>query len=489
MAGIQDVQPKQISTLGQPLVGSVTPAATPDSVAKLADAFRQGWITADDIQKRQIQEPVLRQQAKEAISPEAIKARKEEQLLAGEKALGERETLLTKDFVAAYRRYNLPLKKADGTPDYSGMAEVGQKYADMERMRDVAKMGLHRNSVQSIDPKTNATITVFYNDFDEDITSPPGKTNPLVKKYQDMAFKARSFLVQNDKEPEVPEGGTPPKIEVQPKAMMGVPSPAPLDLSPDQTGVFPVVTPSTPAGLAPTIQTPPPAGPIIPKVTIEPPGSGQQITIAPKSTPGAAASNLYTGEGLVTGKGSFDPDKFVSDVRASGMYKNWEEKSPFIADFRGIVKAYEKLPPGSITTQNDIALATTALMLATPGASAGGRGMEGMRITKLEEAQPLLEQLLGIKGHILKEHKFEEGTRQRIIDATERKAQVLEAQGKSAVQSAENRLKDQGYDPGKYLFDPEKQLLFSGAPAGATGATSPRGRTVKLKSGRTVTLF
>lgn len=494
MPGIADVQPKQISSLGQPLVTTAAPVVTPSVMTEFVNAFRTGVITANDIADRFSPEAQAKHQlAKELVTPEAVESRKQVQKAITEKARVEHETSLSKDFIDAYTRYNLPLKKADGTPDYTGMAEVGQKYADMERTLKYSELGLKGTPVQSLDAH-GKQITRFINAFGEDITEVPGKVNPALKEYQNMARKARGFLLQNDNEPEVPEGGTPPVIEVTPKqavaaAAAAAPAIEPTDpFSPESTGVFPQLMPGTPSGLFQPA-TPPPAGP---KITIEPTAGGAPKVVIDSASPSvvpktaAPESAVYGGEGLVTGRGDFDPDKYVSDVRGSGLYKNWEEKSPFIGELRGIVKKYESLPPGSITTQNDIALATTALMLATPGASAGGRGMEGMRITKLEEAQPLLEQLYGIKGHLLKEHKFEEGTRKRIIEAAERKAQIFEEQGRSAVKSAEERLKLKGYNPTEFLFGSEQQLLSSVAPGTVEGQVGARVNTIRLPSGRVV---
>lgn len=230
MAGIQDVQPKSLSTLGQPLVGDVMPVVTGSAVGQLQDAFAKGLITPLDIQQRMTQLGISKsqsqveaqkarlgeQQLKESLDPEAVAARAAQLKLEKEKAIAGSETLLSKDFVSAYMRYNLPLKKEDGSYDYTGMAEVGQKYADMERIATYAEKGLTGKPVSSLDSK-GRTVTRVYNEFGEDITTVPDKVNPVVRDYQNMLRKARSFLLQNDNEPSVAEGKTPSGIEVSPK--------------------------------------------------------------------------------------------------------------------------------------------------------------------------------------------------------------------------------------------------------------------------------
>jgi hypothetical protein len=171
--GIESVQPKGISI--PQMVGEVVPAATPSAVAQLADAFRQGFITTNDI---------MEHTGGTALARGLVEKKKmaAEQQLLGEKAKGERETALTKDFVGAYLKYNLPLKKANGTPDYSGMAEVGQKYADMERTLAYAKGGMTGTPVKRVDPKTGQEYAVSINAFGEDVTESPGQKNAALER-------------------------------------------------------------------------------------------------------------------------------------------------------------------------------------------------------------------------------------------------------------------------------------------------------------------
>jgi hypothetical protein len=460
MPGIEDVQPKQLSSLGQPFVTDLTPAVTQDAVQKLVEGFRSGYITTQDIMSRASTLSATKsraelQMAREIISPEAIQARKEAQMLEAEKARGEREVGLAKDFVGAYLRYNLPLKKADGSTDYTGMAEVGQKYADNERLLKYAELGTKGEPRQFIDDK-GRTHTVMINSFGEDITPVPGKKNAILENYQKMAQKARTFLLQNDDEPEVPEGGTAPVIEVAPKIMTPGPSPMITALAPQPFQYVPegaVQGAPTPiAAAAPMVQ---PAQPV-----------AAAPVVAPKVAPGVPEYEPFTG--MITAT-TFKPDDYMKDVRGSELYKNWAEKTPAIAGFRATVRAYQAAPGAQITTQNDIDLANAALQIASPGATAGGRGMESYRVTRIEEAVPLLERLLDLPDVVLKRNKFPEETRNRIIEITERKAQQLEGLARDTLTSAKARLAEQGADSESVFFGPEKDLL-GGAQSSASGA-------------------
>ena len=109
--------------------------------------------------------------------------------------------------------------------------------------------------------------------------------------------------------------------------------------------------------------------------------------------------------------------------------------------------------------------------------------MQAYQIQRLEESQPLMEMLRGIKGHILKTHKFEEGTRQRLIEVTERKAQEIEGIARKTVQSAAQQVARVGIDPEEIFYGPEKELLTSSPSNPAASSTSGPGKQVTLSDG------
>jgi hypothetical protein len=516
MAGIQDVQPKGINIPN--MTGMVVPAATISAVEQLANAYRQGFITTSDIldaparRKKLDAEAML---ASEQVDPLAIEARQEATRLAGETARGARETALTKDFVGAYLKYNLPLKKADGTPDYSGMAEVGQKYGDMERTLAYAKAGMTGTPTPRIDEKTGRTYSVMLNAYGEDVTDSPGQKNAALEHYRKLFRKASSFLIQNDNEPDIPEDGTAPIIRVSPKDAAPGPDPAPVPaaavtpvqrLAAAPVPPSPAVVQQATAGITPvvgvaggTIQGLPSAGavwtggtpqvfaaqPAAPKVVIQPTATGQSVTVEPAAAPVAEAAKpeVYVpGTGVLSGMGDYKPDAAIKDARATELYKNWSEKSGSIAGFRTLVKNYQSLPKGSVTTQNDLALANSAMQIAAMGSSGGSpRGM-GQELKRIEESIPIIERILDLPDIVLQRDKFPEGVRERLIQVTEQKAREIESLAGDVIKTTGAQLKQRGYDPMEYLFDAEKQLL--GQPARAAGGGA--GRTITLPSGRRV---
>lgn len=486
-----------LSTLGQPLVSPMAPVVTQDAVQKLADAYHQGFITTNDIlehtgalalKKGQTQEQLLT----ETLAPEAVQARKEQMVLSGEKAQREREDLLSKNFIDTYLKYNLPLKKADGTPDYSGMAEVGQKYADQERILQYAQMGVTGTPREMIEG--GRKVVRMYNAFGEDITNVPGKTNKALEHYQKLLRDARSYLLQNEDEPEVPEGKDASQIQVSPKAVEAPAAPAAVvPTVPAAPAVAPVVEPFTPPAITPVVPIARaiPGVPSVANMGFESPAvapvhvetANHSITVAPKVAPVPAvapapvvtAPQAYRGEGYVAGfePGSLNsPKEIVDNLRSQETYKNWAEKTPTISRFRQIVASYANEKPGEVTTQKDLALATTALMLSMPGGG-GSRGMPEMRARNIEEMQPLIEQVFHFVPKFLKKEAFTPETRQRIIEEATRAANGLESSAASSVKNAVSLFARSGQSPDQFLTEDERRLVTSpgGSPAGSSGAS------------------
>jgi hypothetical protein len=221
------------------------------------------------------------------------------------------------------------------------------------------------------------------------------------------------------------------------------------------------------------------------------------ITIAPKVAPPAPAAlpviNLpqqaapSDSGGLTTGYApGFAPQETVKTLRDSELYKNWAEKSGVMGRFRLAANSYTGAA-GEITTQKDIALANAALQLQAPGGGGSGeRGAPELRVASLEEAQPLLEQLYGIKAKVLKTHRFEEGTRNRLIELGNQAIASLEGPAKSVVQTAAGQLQQVGAKPENFLSSYELGLIQPGTAGTSGPAASPRGRLIVLPSGKQV---
>lgn len=496
--GIESVQPKSINI--PQMIGEVTPAATPSAVAQLADAFRQGFITTNDIMEHTGSNALTRglvekkkmaaeqQLLGEQMDPLAIEARQEATRLTGEKAKGERETALTKDFVGAYLKYNLPLKKADGTPDYSGMAEVGQKYADMERTLAYAKAGMTGTPVERLDPKTGQKYVVYKNAYNEDITEPSdGSKNATLEHYRKLFRKSSSFLIQNDNEPDIPEGGTAPIISVSPKALQDeAASPMISSLHPEITAGVPTGAPTveeinravqseidpasrvTPlVGIAQPIPgMPQPA----PKVVVEPTATGTAVTVqAPQAAPVEKPAVYVPGTGVLTGMGDFKPAEVVKDAKSTELYKNWAERSAAIDAFRAVKQFYAANPNDEVTGQNDKDLLTTATQIASMSSS-GGSGRAMMNEIKLVEAKiPTWDRIKDAPDIVLNRNLFPKPVRDRIISMVERHIKGIESLAGGALKTASDELIARGMDPAKY-FSPAERALFGETPGAESAA-------------------
>jgi hypothetical protein len=495
--GIESVQPKGISI--PQMVGEVVPAATPSAVAQLADAFRQGFITTNDIMEHTGGNALARglvekkkmaaeqQLLGEQMDPLAIEARQEATRLSGEKAKGERETALTKDFVGAYLKYNLPLKKANGTPDYSGMAEVGQKYADMERTLAYAKGGMTGTPVKRVDPKTGQEYAVSINAFGEDVTESPGQKNAALDHYRKLFRKASAFLIQNDNEPDIPEGGTAPIISVSPKALQDeAASPMITSLHPEITDGAPTVEEinrAVQSEIDPASRVTPLVGiaqpipgftPPAPKVVVEPTATGTAVTVqAPQAVPVEKSvveiPPYKAGTGVLTGMGDYKPTETVKDARSTELYKNWAERSAAIDAFRAVKQVYAANPNDEITGQNDKDLLTTATQIASMSSS-GGSGRAMMNELKLVEAKiPTWDRIKDAPDIVLNRNLFPKPVRDRIISMVERHIKGVESLAGGALKTASDELTSRGIDPARY-FSPAERALFGETPGAESAA-------------------
>lgn len=512
--GIESVQPKGINS--PQMVGQVEPAATPSAVAQLADAFRQGFITTNDMMAHTGGNALARglverkkiateeQLLKEQMDPVAIDARNEAMRSVGAKAKQERETQLTKQFVDEWLVDNLPLYNADGTPDNKGMAVGGQARVQSKRALAYAQAGMVGKPVTRVDKYGNE-YTDYYNAYGEKVTEEPGKPNPTLEHYRKIFRKESAFLIKNNDEPgnDVPEGKKPsdyrvPSVLAESKAPQDeaaapmvtalppvVPAVVPVEPSPAviqraTAGVTPVagvaggVIPGLPSvgatwsGGTPQVFASQPA----PKVIVEPTAAGPAVTVQPTAAPEAPGPLSYDPNmGILTKVAPFDKQAFMKDFRGAAQYQNWTDKIRSIDSARSTARAYDALPKGSVTTHLDVDLANAALQLSAQGTSAGGRSMQEFQVKRLEDAIPLLERIPDLAGHILGTDKFPKEVRDRIIASNERKAQELESRAADVVRAAQRGLLERRIDPGDTFFDSEKQLLQQ-APAAGAGAST-----------------
>lgn len=507
MPGIEDVQPKQISSLGQAMVPTIEPVVTQDAMTKLTNAFRQGWITTNDILDRareQDKQNLVLQRAREEVSPEQVAARK---------AKAEAETAVSLQSKAeqnnkfAYERFlksgrALP-RDEQGNVDHTAVISQGSDFLQADEEMKTALMGLQSQPKIVRDSKGNAVV-LDINAAKENVSY----GSEAYKRYQKMLSHSSHILhgtpelsgvpagahpaVDLSQTPGAPAATTPAAAApvvvpaAPPGSVAALPVPGrvygapPVEIAPKiPSAVFPLTdwtqqVPVIHGGPAPSIVIPQQAAPVI--TPVAPPVAAAPPVIQPGVVP---AGGMDITGAVPYLNPDFKPDEYMKEVRSSELYKNWAEKTPAIAGFRATARAYQDKPAGAITVQDDIDLANSALQIASPGTTAGGRGMEAYRINRIEDSIPYLERFLDIKAVTLKEHKFPKETRERIIAATERKAQEIEKLGRDTLHSAQERLTTEYRDPAKYLFEPEKQLI-----SGSTRTTSVPGGTITLPSGR-----
>lgn len=163
MAGVgqSDLPVVSAGVQAAPLVTPADPNTLGSSaVSNLVDAFRQGFITQDDIVSRigdvaQAKNKALLEQLGEYVSPDAIKARHNELTLSDPATEAKRWELERAKWntvfnggVDAFQQFGpwfghsaVPTK-ADGTPDFQAMGKLGQTFKQPLYMAEIAQQGL-----------------------------------------------------------------------------------------------------------------------------------------------------------------------------------------------------------------------------------------------------------------------------------------------------------------------------------------------------------
>jgi hypothetical protein len=128
-----------------------------------------------------------------------------------------------------------------------------------------------------------------------------------------------------------------------------------------------------------------------------------------------------------------------------------------------------------VTSQNDLALANSAMQISSISASGGSSRGAGQELKRIEDSIPLIERILDIPDIVLMRDKFPEGVRNRLIEITEQKAQAVEALAGDMLNVTANRLKANGLEPASYLSEREMSLISRHAAAPATATATGAG--------------
>jgi hypothetical protein len=430
------------------------------------------------------------------------------------KTAQETATLNYGPSLAKYLQYgNVPIytKDEDGNPvrNYQAEATIGNRYTHYENLAQWAQMGLTpvKPEGEDIVLQNGQRVKYWKNKFDENITpSTPSNPNPIYDEYQQHRRDALNFLFRNhDDVPNTPANlvvpnatnaaeGVPPTVEPTPAAL---PPPLPSAATdpnaarawlsdagtmsgssaaklsdPDALAIYasyqqhlaaqPVIQPSA----APvTVDTP---GHTVTVTAKQPLPAVNMPVIAPAGVPVAQSLGF---PGVAMGQPDYSP--LTKQVRESEPYKNWAEKLPTIKKFQQVAASYTNAPD-EITNQKDLDLARSAVMLATSG-SGGSRGPVEERVPNIEAAQPLLEQLYGLKKTVLKQHRFDTGTRDRLINSVNQTVQSLEDPARNMVKLGVAQAQRTGVNPAEAFSSDELGLAqgSAAAPAAAAGAPIP----------------
>lgn len=237
---------------------------------------------------------------------------------------------------------------------------------------------------------------------------------------------------------------------------------APAAQVPFQQGAAAPVTVNTPTHTV-TVQpnTPPPVAVATP-----------QPVIQPANELGAMTVDTPLGQAIVAGNPQAAADKLVEDARKSDYVSGWSKVKDVVNEFNSVKNAYTGSKE-KITSQKDVALANTLIRLQNPAGT--GRGFGELHVENLEKDAPRLEQLLHIKGLVLKEHAFTPETRKRLIEEGNRLVDSIETPARSELSRVASRISQFNLPLARHLNSDELSLIGAGGPpaASAGGTTGP----------------
>ena len=514
-----------LSTLGQPIVTPLTPAATPSAVEQLIDAYHKGFITTNDILAHS--GALAAEQGKNAldvlkIQPDIIQAQKAQANLTTSQAQAQQamvqplaqlqQTQVTratadvnsKQALDAYYAMGLPpVYTKDGALDNVAMTQHGGKILQATQQYKIANDAFAGAQwTQQWDEKAGKLVNVFMSPTGLNLTPPrgsfPGSTE--WQHYSKMQQNAREFLSDPNNLP----GPSGVPSEAQPKVPQSSAVPVDEPPAPMATAIQPVAAPVVsplPAGLSAAAgnSTASRSAFIQPATTTitHPDGTTIQQTAAAPVSPvaGQTAAPLppvpvSAVQPAGAGAGNADSwpvpprfdvaQKIMGDVRAQEPVKNWLEKHPAINRMRAIAAT----PPTGITTQDDLDLANSVAQLVSQSSGVRGTG-DLAQAHKIEETVPLLERVANLKGIVLKEHAFPPEVRQRLIAVGERAARSLETDARAAYAGSLANLRWQAALPDEYLPS-VLNTTEMGLLRGPATSAAPAARTFTLSSGRKV---
>ena len=344
MPGLEDSSPRLATINPANLIAPATPVVNGSSVEALSDAFRKGFITADDIVNRvgelgKAKQKAELQLANEAASPEAVQARSAQRQLEIEssspEAIKARKTALTAatagaelqtanatygpEAVQAFFKYaplaagyDGPPKRADGSVDWDLVGKEGANLDQQATLKAQAAMrGAEAKRLSEKDEATGATFERIFNAAGEDITNPDTRaqyakaaTAPFMLKH----LKPGTVAAPAAPAPAAPAAPAAPVVEPrapnQPtQTLYGADAQAAADYA-ERAASMPSA-PNTATGGVPAVPAP----------TVQPraaaPAVKPEITLGPTHNVG----EFVPGRGIVTGTTATLAGKGAHDLR------------------------------------------------------------------------------------------------------------------------------------------------------------------------------
>jgi hypothetical protein len=481
-----DGQPQEVNAgiAAQPLVTSPDRSITSQSaVDQMAQAFRDGFITTQDIQRNigmsGPRKKAELQQISEYTNPDVIQSRLNvagaqgaqanllrSQALAEMPLVGQSAAMRAKQMereqaniwdaesLKMYQEMGNPkIYKSDGSEDAEKMSYRGRFLLLAKNKRDYAQSMLTGKPTKQV--RNGVEHNIMANILGQDVTrtyDANGKpNNKFVEHYEQMVREAQKDLYESHWEPKDQEVGRPLDAEGKP-----VINPSPV--------AAPVVLPTS-TNSNPAIDAPLQPGMPIPipgfspdqraaaakKVEISPDGT-VTTTTAPTAT--AAPWGNGTGTGFASGTpGNYNIPKEISDAKdAAPELVEWNKMKEVVGRFKSV----SALPP-SVTTDKDLLQTVAAL-----------RGNPMMDSDKLNRDMPFLAKVKNLKSILAGEAMIpDEDVRNRVRAEGMRAIQARDTSVRSALTLAKNRWdvmnKDLGYvRPYNTLFNPDEEALLNG---------------------------
>lgn len=498
----------EIPTLVQPL----QPAVNTPAVANLVEAFRNGFVTSQDIMDRIGKVGQAKQKAEltsfnEFTSPESTAARKATVQAAGARAnldtaqasaagplVQPQAALQAQEIarkqadmkwgggVAAYQQYapyfGQPglIQGADGQPDYDAMGQKGNDYMRTMAQQNFARMMLEPDPARKI-TGTNAQQQPFekwFNKWGQDVT--PSADNPTFQHYNSIIQHTNQQIFGQPGSVQAAPTAPPMAAPAAPAAPLVQPKPIDeqrADLV--NSGRVPI---AQAVNLTPEQITQMSAAPAAPAAAplVQPAAAPAPVAKPNVSVVGNPVGSYSQESGMVTGPGKnvMSAKEIADDLRKQKAYELWDSQKGFAETFKDTANRIQQIPveeqrSGKVPMNAlDLALAESIIKMYDPAGA-----IREFKWDKLADAQPVLEKLPNWKSSFLHTGTLTPEGRTRLIEMGYENVAGKEKAVQSHLQQAAKRAEASGLSPSDVLNPEEIRVLeggsFKGTAGGPTG--------------------